>query len=210
MIENISPAEAARIALATPWKLRLEITRMALLPLARLQCALAGVAWGKGWLFYGLPILQRHRASTMHFGAHLTLRSLAASNPLAPNHPVVLTTREAGAALSIGDHVGITGGAVVCAQRVSIGSRVMIGANSILCDTDFHPLDAAVRRERPLDAATAPVVIEDDVFIGMGCLILKGVTIGRGSVIGAGSVVTRDVPAGVIAAGSPTRVIRAL
>ncbi|MBL8131242.1 MAG: acetyltransferase [Anaerolineae bacterium] len=146
----------------------------------------------------------------MHFGAHLTLRSLAASNPLAPNHPVVLTTREAGAALTIGEYVGITGGAVVCAQRVSIGSHVMIGANSIICDTDFHPLDAAVRRERPLDAATAPVIIEDDVFIGMGCLILKGVTIGRGSVIGAGSVVTRDVPAGVIAAGSPARVIRAL
>ena len=56
----------------------------------------------------------------------------------------------------------------------------------------------------------AAVVIEDGAFIGARCIILKGVRIGRGSVIGAGSVVSRDVPAGVIAAGNPAKVVKEL
>jgi acetyltransferase-like isoleucine patch superfamily enzyme len=57
---------------------------------------------------------------------------------------------------------------------------------------------------------SAPVVIEDDVFIGMNCVVLKGVTIGRGSVVGAGSVVCKSLPSYIIAAGNPARVIREL
>lgn len=55
-----------------------------------------------------------------------------------------------------------------------------------------------------------PVTIGDYVWIGMNCLILKGVTIGEGAIIGAGSVVTRDVPPFCLAAGSPARVLRSL
>ena len=62
----------------------------------------------------------------------------------------------------------------------------------------------------PDQGRSAAVLIEDDVFIGLNCLVLKGVTIGRGSVIGAASVVTKDVPAGVIVAGNPARVVREL
>ena len=55
---------------------------------------------------------------------------------------------------------------------------------------------------------TAPITVGDDVWIGANVTVLMGVTIGSGSVIGAGSVVTRDIPGGVIAAGSPCRVLR--
>ncbi len=203
--------EALRLALAMPWKASNELERLALLPAARLYVALAGVRWGgAGWKLYGLPLIQKHRQSTLSIGDHLELRSTARSNPLGPHRPVILSTRRPGAILTIGDHFGMTGGSIVCEEQITIGSRVTVGANTIIVDTDFHPLDPHQRQRTPLDGATAPITIEDDVFIGMQCLILKGVTIGVGSVIGAGSVVTRDVPPGVIAAGNPAQVIRKL
>lgn len=104
----------------------------------------------------------------------------------------------------------MTGGTICAEESITIGDHVWVGGNSTITDTDFHPLHLAERLAHPLDGATAPVVIEDGVFIGMQSLILKGVTIGAHSVIGAGSVVVHDIPAGVIAAGNPARVIRPL
>ncbi len=208
--DSLLSPESLRLTLDTPWKARNEIERLLILPLARLQMALAGVAWGQGWKLYGLPIIQKHRRSTLAIGARLELRSTYRSNPLGPNRPVILSTRRPGAALIIGDDFGMTGGSIVAEERITIGNRVTVGANTIIADTDFHPLDALARQHLPLDGATAPITIEDDVFIGMQSLILKGVTIGAGSIIGAGSVVTRSIPARVIAAGNPAQVIRAL
>ncbi len=202
--------DALRLALDTPWKARNELERLALLPLAWTQCRMAGVGWGSGWRLYGLPIIQKHRRSTLRMGARLSLRSTVRSNPLGPNHACTLSTRRPGAVLVIGDDFGMTGGAVVCEQRITIGNRVTVGANCVITDTDFHPLHAAQRWIHPMDGTTAPVTIEDDVFIGMHTLVLKGVTLGAGCVIGAGSVVTRSIPPGVIAAGSPAKVIREL
>ncbi|MBZ0302117.1 MAG: acyltransferase [Anaerolineae bacterium] len=204
-----SPA-ALRMAQDTPWKAMNEIERLLLLPLARLQFALAGVSWGADWRLYGLPILQKHRRSTLTLGPGLSLRSTVRSNPLGPNHPVILSTRRPEAVLHIGAHFGMTGGSIVAEERIIIGDRVTIGANCIITDTDFHPLDPQQRQADPMNGATAPVHIDHDVFIGMHCLILKGVTIGAGSIIGAGSVVTHALPPGVIAAGSPARIIREL
>jgi acetyltransferase-like isoleucine patch superfamily enzyme len=191
----------------TPWKIWTEMRRWLIWPRACLNCALVGVRWGTGWKFYGLPIIQRHRRSQMMFGARLQLRSTARANPLGANHPVILTTWQAGAKLTIGDDFGMTGGTICAAESITIGDRVNVGANSSIIDTDFHPLDPVQRREHPTEARTAPIVIEDDVFIGMNCLILKGVTLGVGCVIGAGSVVTRNVPPSTIAVGNPAKII---
>lgn len=191
-----------------PWQATNELRRLLALPYIRLMFAVHGVAWGRRWRILGMPIIQRHRRSTITLGDGVTLRSWRFSNPLAPNHSVVLATRTAQARIQIGDDCGFTGGAIVAAERIQIGCRVLVGANCTITDTDFHPLEAAARQQDILAGAHRPVVIEDDVFIGMNCLILKGVTLGRGSVVGAGSVVTKDVPAGVIVAGNPARVIR--
>ena len=193
--------------LNTPWKVWNEIWRWLAMPIIYTQFKLNSIAWGSDWYMYGVPIIQKHRQSRMQFGKGLNLRSSARSNPLGPNHAVILCTWQAGAVLEIGANFGMTGGSICAAEMIVIGNNVAVGANSTILDTDFHPLDAETRRARPQVARTAPVVIEDDVFIGMNCLVLKGVTLGRGCVVGAGSVVTRDVPAGMVVAGNPAKVI---
>ena len=88
---------------------------------------------------------------------------------------------------------------------ITIGSHVFIGPN-LGAYTAVHPL-VAEERNQGLERAL-PIVIGDNVWIGGDVTILPGVTIGAEAVIGAGSVVTKDVPAGVVAAGNPCRVLR--
>jgi len=208
--KSLFSLSAVQAATQTPWKAINELERLALIPLARVQFALSGIEWQPGTKLYGLPIIQRHTASTLQFGRHLQLRSTVRSNPLGPNRPCILSTRSADAELIIGDDFGMTGGSIVCENRITIGDRVIVGCNTIIADTDFHPLQPEVRQAHPIDGATAPIVIEDDIFIGMNALILKGVTLGSGCVVGAGSVVTKDVPPQAIVGGNPARVIRYL
>ena len=77
------------------------------------------------------------------------------------------------------------------------------GANVTIMDGDAHQDDSRAGKN-------APIVIEDNVWIGANATILKGVTIGRNSLIGAGSVVVKSIPENVIAAGNPCRVIKSL
>ena len=90
---------------------------------------------------------------------------------------------------------------------ITIGRDCQLGPNVQLL-TPTHPLAAQPRRDK-LEAAL-PIVLGDNVWLGGGVIVLPGVSIGDNSVIGAGSVVTKDVPANVIAVGNPARVIRAV
>lgn len=88
---------------------------------------------------------------------------------------------------------------------IRIGRDGLFGPNVEIFDSDFHELDP--RRRRGGRPRMAPVDIGDNVFVGCGVRILKGVTIGADSVIAAGSVVTSSIPSGVVAAGNPARVV---
>jgi acetyltransferase-like isoleucine patch superfamily enzyme len=193
-----------------PWVGALEMRRLLAWPVIRLQFAWHGVAWGRDWRIFGRPILQRHRGSQINVGDGLSLRSWPRSNPLAPTAPVVLSTRRADAELTIGDDCGFTGTTLVAADRVVIGDRVLVGGNASIVDFDFHPLTPEARAENINAGSAAPIVIEDDVFVGVDALILKGVTVGEGAVVGAGSVVTQDVSPRTVVAGNPATVVRTL
>ena len=193
-----------------PWTVGLDLRRRLAWPLVRAQFAWHGISWGRGWKIFGRPIIQRHRNSTITFGDGLYLRSWPRSNPLAPTAPVVLSTRRADAVIDIGEDCGFTGTTLVAADRVAIGDRVQVGGNASIVDFDFHPLRPEARAANFNDGAAAPIVIEDDVFVGMEALILKGVTVGHGAVVGAGAVVTQDVPPRTVVAGNPATVVREL
>jgi len=95
------------------------------------------------------------------------------------------------------------------ANSIEIGDHTLIAGCVRIRDNDGHPLDAEVRRRRESISAedTAPVVIGENVWIGTGASILKGVKIGDNAVVGAESVVTKDVEANSIVAGNPARVV---
>ena len=194
----------------TPWKIINNIRRLLLIPLVISRFRANNLRYYSDYKINGLPIIQKHRKSTMIIGKSLQLRSFVESNPLGPNHPVILCTWSGNAVLRIGNNFGMTGGSIVVDKQVTIGDWVNIGANTIITDTDFHPIRSEDRKTNPTLGESEPIIIEDEVFVGMNCLILKGVRIGRGSVIGAGSVVTKSIPPGVIAAGNPAKVIRKL
>ena len=90
---------------------------------------------------------------------------------------------------------------------ITIGEDCQIGPNVQLL-TPTHPIDPQPRRDK-LEAAE-PITLRDNVWLGGGVIVCPGVSIGENSVIGAGSVVTKDVPANVVAAGNPARVIRSI
>ncbi|MCY4725675.1 sugar O-acetyltransferase [Nocardioides sp. STR2] len=90
---------------------------------------------------------------------------------------------------------------------ITIGDDVQIGPHVQLL-TATHPLEPQPRRDKW--EAAQPITIGDNVWLGGGVIVCPGVTIGADTVVGAGSVVTRDLPAGVVAVGSPARVVREL
>lgn len=111
-----------------------------------------------------------------------------------------------GAKLNIGNSVGMTLSTIICHDSIHIKDNVKIGIGVHIFDTDFHSQNPFFRASPKLDwenRKTKPIIIESNVFIGAFAIILKGVVIGENSIIGAGSVVTKDIPANVIAVGNP-------
>ena len=90
-------------------------------------------------------------------------------------------------------------------EAIFVGDNVKFGPNVVIC-TAAHPILPVLRAQAY--QYNLPVHIESGVWIGAGAIILPGITIGENSVIGAGSVVTKDIPANVVAVGNPCRVMR--
>lgn len=161
-------------------------------------------------ILLGFPIIHKHKGSEIKLGRGVSLISQSKYNFAGINRPVMLSTVSKDAKIEIGNNSGVSGLTIVSATSVKIGNNTLIGANTNIYDTDFHNIDPDVRlRQTDIkEAPTKRIIIGNNVWIGGGCTILKGVEISDESVIGAGSIVTRDVPKREVWGGSPAKFIK--
>jgi len=193
--------------LRSSYRLASSLAYLTTLPLGWYWCTFQRVKWRYGWRLYGRPRFRVRGANArIKIGERLVARSRSDGNCIGVFQPVIITAWGRNAQVEIGDDAAISGCSITAEERVTIGNRVMIGAGSLILDSDAHPLDPW-ERFKGGRACTAPIVIEDDVFVGARAIVLKGVHIGKGAVIAAGAVVVKNVPAYTIVGGNPARPI---
>ena len=181
-----------------------------------------GVAWWSTW--YNLwatfhPAVERqgwvrvtgrvdwrvHPAGRLVLGRRVRINSGSRINAVGGHRPMVIAVLR-GAELVIGDDVGLSSSTLVCACRIEVGRRALVGGDCRICDSDFHSTLPEDRLRLPDPGVKVGAVrIGAGAFLGTGATILKGVMIGERAVIGAGAVVTRSVPASEMWAGNPAR-----
>lgn len=119
--------------------------------------------------------------------------------------------------VEVGNGSTLVGAIFMCAERITLGRNVTVSYHVTLADSDFHPADPQLRiqdaianspqgdrSQRPA-IVSRPITIDDNVWIGVGAIVLKGVHVGQGARISAGAVVTHDVPAGATVSGNPAQ-----
>jgi acetyltransferase-like isoleucine patch superfamily enzyme len=176
----------------------------------RLVFTLKSVEYGKDITFYGRPIISGTKNGTVSVGDRTVLCSQSEATALGVRGPIIIRILAPGATISIGADSGLSGTVLCAAKSIEIGERCLIGADSMIFDTDFHNPEPDNRRYAKPDwkRISKPIFIGNDVFIGTRTIVLKGVKIGDGAVIAAGSVVASDIPPNVVAGGVPAKVIR--
>lgn len=177
----------------------------------RIKARMFGVHLGAGVRAHGPVCIMRWPGAKIYIGNGVSLiSSWRRATAAALNHPVRLRVFGRSASIEIGDNCELSGTSITARScRISLGKSVLIGPNCVIVDSDFHAhWPAQERAFRPGLENDAPVEIGDHVWIGMNCIILKGVKIGACSIIGAGSVVCSDIPANCVACGQPARVLK--
>ena len=167
----------------------------------RIRMTLRKVAYEKNVHFLGLTIIKRHSHGKIFIAKECMFRSHVSSNLIGINRPCILSVLTESATLKIGEGCGFSGTVIGCFTEITLGKNVRCGANTLITDSDWHLDDTR-------SAIPKPIIIGDNVWLGVNVTVMKGVTIGNNSIIGAGSVVTKSIPDNVIAAGNPCKVIK--
>ena len=166
----------------------------------KLKMRLQGIIYGKSILFRGNALFMKYPGTNIIIGNNCTFNSGSRYNFRGLNHKCILQTTPKGN-IKIGNNCQFSGVSIVSSLRIEIGDNLLCGANVMIADRNGH------EDEYP-QFKPEPVVIGNHVWLGMNCVVMKGVTIGDNVIIGANSVVTKDIPSNTIAAGIPCKVIK--
>lgn len=153
----------------------------------------------------GRPIISLWKDSRIVLGDGVRINSSTRANLVGCFQPAVIRTMTPGAQILLARRVGLSGAVLCAGKSIEIGESTILGSGVMLIDNDFHAPEGAWEWADDFQTGARPIKVGRGVFIGARALVLKGVTIGDRAVIGAGAVVTRDVPAGQVAAGNPAR-----
>lgn len=162
-----------------------------------------------GVIFQGVPLIDVRAGARISLGAGSSLNSLNLGYHLGMPAPVKLMADRPESEIVIGENSRIHGSCIHAQDRITIGDRCLVAANCQIMDNSGHDLAGHAPHDRiHTQGSTARVVIEDDVWLATGVIVLPGARIGRGSVIAAGSVVAGVIPPMSLAGGIPCRVLR--
>ena len=148
----------------------------------KLVMKMTKVEYGRNLLLKGVPIIFNKGGAKLKIGENVTIKSSFLSNLVGLYSRTIIVTRAPGAAIEIGDNVGISGVTIYARKKITIGENTCIGGNCKILDNDFHPIEAEVRNK----------------LLGDGC------------VVGAGAVVAGKFEDNCVIAGNPARVIKKL
>ena len=176
----------------------------------RLKSLLLGVKIKGSLEVFGNCIVRKYPGSKIELGNHVQLISSSWRSSTANCHRCKLRTFSSTASIVFHDGSGATGGVIIArSKKITIGRNVMLAPNVVITDSDWHNVWPPDQRKRLLPHHfDADVTLEENVWVGMNTIILKGVSIGANSVIAAGSVVTKSIPANCLAGGNPAKVLK--
>ena len=164
-----------------------------------------GITIGRSVKFKGTPILQNYGGEIIR-GNHSTLYSTAYGYFAHFTHRTRLFVEDGGL-IQIGDNVRINGSTLHAREKIVVGDGTLIAANTSIIDSNGHPLALANPALRvTCKDEPAPIIIGKNVWIGVNCVILKGVQLGDGCVVAAGTIVGKEIPPGSIAYGNPMKI----
>lgn len=189
-------------------RIRLAISQFYFTIIMRIELKLRGAEFSRKVTFIGKTSLNRYQNSKISIGKGCFFVSNRNYNLAGVSRRCMISTLNRGAEIIIGEESSFSGTVIGCTKKITIGKNVLCGANTFITDYDWHNIDPKRRNESCTTGKE--VTIEDNVWLGLNVVVLKGVRIGKNSVIGANSIVTQDIPENVIAAGNPCRILNKL